>query len=234
MTALLELHQACLGQRLQPISLTLRADQHVVLLGASGAGKTTLLKLCNGALNPDAGSVHWCGQPHQQLSRRQRRRIGTLWQDLRLVEELSVIQNINCGALGRHGLLWALRNLLGSLEQNTCLALMHQVNLDPELLEQPIRELSGGQRQRVALARLLHQQAELVLADEPLSALDPTLAADVLNTLLLSPGCLISLHRPDLIHRFDRVLGLRNGTLVIDATPDTIHRDQLEWLYAST
>ncbi len=234
MTAVLELHQACLGQRLQPISLTLRADQHVVLLGASGAGKTTLLKLCNGALNPDAGSVHWCGQPHQQLSRRQRRRIGTLWQDLRLVEELSVIQNINCGALGRHGLLWALRNLLGSLEQNTCLALMHQVNLDPELLEQPIRELSGGQRQRVALARLLHQQAELVLADEPLSALDPTLAADVLNTLLLSPGCLISLHRPDLIHRFDRVLGLRNGTLVIDATPDTIHRDQLEWLYAST
>ena len=234
MTAVLELHQACLGQRLQPISLTLRADQHVVLLGASGAGKTTLLKLCNGALNPDAGSVHWCGQPHQQLSRRQRRRIGTLWQDLRLVEELTVIQNINCGALGRHGLLWALRNLLGSLEQNTCLALMHQVNLDPELLEQPIRELSGGQRQRVALARLLHQQAELVLADEPLSALDPTLAADVLNTLLLSPGCLISLHRPDLIHRFDRVLGLRNGTLVIDATPDTIHRDQLEWLYAST
>ena len=234
MTAVLELHQACLGQRLQPITLTLRADQHVVLLGASGAGKTTLLKLCNGSLNPDAGSVHWCGQPHQRLSRRQRRRIGTLWQDLRLVEELSVIQNINSGALGRHGLLWALRNLLGALDQDTCLALMHQVNLDPELLEQPIRELSGGQRQRVALARLLHQQAELVLADEPLSALDPTLAADVLNTLLLLPGCLISLHRPDLIHRFDRVLGLRDGTLVIDATPDTIHRDQLEWLYAST
>ena len=151
MTAVLELHQACLGQRLQPISLTLRADQHVVLLGASGAGKTTLLKLCNGSLNPDAGSVHWCGQPHQHLSRRQRRRIGTLWQDLRLVEELSVIQNINSGALGRHGLLWALRNLLGALDQDTCLALMHQVNLDPELLEQPIRELSGGQRQRVAL-----------------------------------------------------------------------------------
>ena len=100
MTALLELHQACLGQRLQPITLTLRADQRVVLLGASGAGKTTLLKLCNGALSPEAGSVHWCGRPHQQLSRRQRRQIGTLWQDLRLVEELSVIQNINSGALG--------------------------------------------------------------------------------------------------------------------------------------
>jgi phosphonate transport system ATP-binding protein len=110
---------------------------------------------------------------------------------------------------------------------------MNQVKLEANLLEQPVRELSGGQRQRVALGRLLHQQPELVLADEPLSALDPTLAEDVLNTLLLSPGCLISLHRPDLIHRFDRVLGLRDGALVIDAAPDTIHRDQLEWLYAS-
>ena len=233
MTALLELHQACLGQRLRPITLTLRADQRVVLLGASGAGKTTLLKLCNGALKPEAGSVHWCGQPLRQLTRRQRRRIGTLWQDLRLVEELSVIQNINSGALGRHGLFWALRNLLGPLDPDTCLALMHQVNLEPELLEQPVRELSGGQRQRVALGRLLHQQPELVLADEPLSALDPTLAKEVLNTLLLLPGCLISLHRPDLIQRFDRVLGLRHGALVIDAAPDSIHRDQLEWLYAS-
>ena len=233
MTALLELHQVCMGQRLQPITLTLRADQRVVLLGASGAGKTTLLKLCNGALSPDAGSVHWCGQPHQRLSRRQRRSIGTLWQDLRLVEELSVIQNINCGALGRHGLLWALRNLLGPLDRDACLAVMRRVNLDPELIEQPVRELSGGQRQRVALARLLHQRPKLVLADEPLSALDPTLAADVLNTLLLSPGCLISLHRPDLIHRFDRVLGLRDGALVIDAAPESIHRDQLQWLYAS-
>ena len=233
MTALLELHQACLGHRLQPITLTLRADQRVVLLGASGAGKTTLLKLCNGALSPDAGSVHWCGQRHQHLSRRQRRRMGTLWQDLRLVEELSVMQNINSGALGRHGLLWALRNLLGPLDHDACLAVMSQVNLEPELIQQPVGKLSGGQRQRVALARLLHQQPEMVLADEPLSALDPTLAADVLNTLLLSPGCLISLHRPDLIDRFDRVLGLRDGALAIDAAPEAIHRDQLEWLYAS-
>ena len=71
-----------------------------VVTGFLGAGKTTMLKLCNGTLRPDTGSVHWCGRPHQQLSRRQRRQIGTLWQDLRLVEELSVIQNINQRCLG--------------------------------------------------------------------------------------------------------------------------------------
>ena len=80
---------------------------------------------------------------------------STLWQDLRLVEELSVIQNINSGALGRHGLLWAIRNLLGPLDPNTCLELMHQAKLEADLLKQPVRELSGGQRQRVALGRLL-------------------------------------------------------------------------------
>ena len=220
-----------LDQRLQPTSLTIRADERVVLLGASGAGKTTLIKLCNGSLQPSRGDLHWRGQPLKRLPRHERRSIGTFWQDLRLVEELSVVQNINSGALGRHGLMWALRNLLGVLEKDACLAMMHQVHLEPSLLKRAVTELSGGQRQRVALARLLRQRPELVLADEPLSALDPVIARDVLDTLLSLPGCLISLHRPDLIHRFERVLGLRNGALVLDAAPDMISKTQLEWLY---
>jgi phosphonate transport system ATP-binding protein len=216
------LSQVSLDQRLQTTSLTIRADERVVLLGASGAGKTTLIKLCNGSLQPSRGALQWRGQPLKRLPRHERRSIGTFWQDLRLVEELSVVQNINSGALGRHGLIWALRNLLGVLEE---------VHLNPSLLKRAVTELSGGQRQRVALARLLRQSPELVLADEPLSALDPVIARDVLDTLLSLPGCLISLHRPDLIHRFERVLGLRNGALVLDAAPDMISKTQLEWLY---
>ena len=231
MTALLELHQVSLDQRLQSTSLTIRADERVVLLGGSGAGKTTLIQLCNGSLKPSKGSIEWCGQPFESLMRHQRRSIGTFWQDLRLVEELNVVQNINSGALGRHGLLWALRNLLGVLDKDACLTVMRQVHLEPSLLNRAVTQLSGGQRQRVALARLLRQRPELGLADEPLSALDPVIARDVLDTLLSLPGCLISLHRPDLIHRFERVLGLRNGALVLDAAPETISNSQLEWLY---
>ena len=228
----LELHQVALKGRLQPIDLVVRPDERVVLLGSSGAGKTSLINLCNGSLTAEQGSVHWNGTPLHRLSRHQRRMIGTLWQDLRLVEELTVGQNINCGALARHGLVWALCNLLLPLERSTCFAVMDRAKLDRQWLNRMVTELSGGQRQRVAIARLLRQQPQIVLADEPLSALDPALAADVLALLLEQSGCLISLHRPELIHRFDRVIGLRDGQLVIDAPPSSISRERLEWLYS--
>ena len=229
----LELHQAGLKGRLAPTDLNLHPEEHVVVLGSSGAGKTTLLNLCNGSLQPEEGSVQWNDQCMRHLNRRDRGAVGTLWQDLRLVEELTVGQNINCGALGRHGIVWALRNLIGPVEIEACFHVMAQVGLDRSLLNRTVTDLSGGQRQRVALARLLRQQPQIVLADEPLSALDPVLAEDVLRILLEQTGCLVSLHRPELIHRFQRVLGLRQGELVIDAEPSSISSEQLAWLYGN-
>ena len=231
---ILELLQAGHAGRLQPTSLQLQAGERVVLLGRSGAGKSSLIGLCNGALQPDRGRLLWKGQPLNQRSRRQRCQLGTLWQDLRLVEELTALQNIQAGALGRYGWLWAIRNLLGLLDPGSCIDCIRQVGLGEELLNQSVQQLSGGERQRVALARLLHQQPELVLADEPLSALDPVLADDVLSTLLQAPGCLISLHRPELIQQFDRVLGLRQGGLVLDKPPGEVTNEDLAWLYSET
>ena len=229
--SLLELKQVGVQGRLKPISLRLAIGERLCLLGRSGAGKTTLLSLANGSLRPDRGSLHWNGDELSCLSRQQRRQIGTLWQDLRLVEELNVARNINAGALGRHSLLWALRNLLQPLEHQPCLEAMQRVGLEPDCLMTPVSQLSGGQRQRVALARLLRQEPLLVLADEPLSALDPKLSERVLNHLLKQPACLVSLHRPDLIHRFDRVIGLRHGALVVDQPSQDITSDDLTWLY---
>ncbi len=225
--------------RLEALTLRLQPGERVALLGPSGAGKSTLLSVANGLLQPSAGEVRWQGRPlarSRRARRLQQARIGTLWQDLRLIEELSVQQNLNAGRLAVWGWPRALLNLLLPLESAACGALMARLDLDPALLEQPVARLSGGQRQRVALARLLRQEPVLLLADEPLASLDPRLAEDLLR-LLLEQGrepraLLLSLHRPDLVAGFDRVLGLRQGRLAFDLPVGDLTSSRLEALYA--
>ena len=251
MTALLELDQVRLigpyGNRLESITLRLRKGERIALLGRSGAGKSSLIAVANGSLPPAEGRVFFQGEQLEQLSRRQRARIGTLWQDLRLVEELSIAQNVNAGALGRRRLPWALANLLFRISTEACRSCLRQAGLEESLLadaglDRPVGQLSGGQRQRVAIARLFRQQPELMLADEPLASLDPAIAAEVLDRLLISDSdgtlrsgaqaVLVSLHRPELIDRFDRVLGLRAGRLVMDRPAGAVSTADLRDLYA--
>lgn len=225
--------------RLDGIELRLDPGERVALLGASGAGKSTLLAVANGLLQPAQGEVRWSGQPRARSARARRRqqaRIGTLWQDLRLIEELSVQQNLNCGRLASWGWPRAVLNLLLPLESEACAQALRQVDLEAHLLSQPVGELSGGQRQRVAIARLLRQQPQLLLADEPLASLDPRLAQELLQLLLEQAAppraLLLSLHRPDLLQGFDRVIGLRQGTICWDRPVAQLQSSDLEALYA--
>jgi phosphonate transport system ATP-binding protein len=225
--------------RLAGVSLRLQPGERVALLGASGAGKSTLLAVANGLLQPSAGRVLWEGVAPAgggRARRRQQARIGTLWQDLRLIEELSVQQNLNCARLARWGWPKALLNLLLPIESEACAAALRRVDLDPALLTRSVAALSGGQRQRVALARLLRQEATLLLADEPLASLDPRLAAELLALLLTQAeaprALLLSLHRPDLLAGFDRVLGLRQGRLLFDRPVQALDPGLLAELYA--
>ncbi|MFM8604604.1 MAG: ATP-binding cassette domain-containing protein [Cyanobium sp.] len=226
--------------RLEAVDLSLRAGERVALLGPSGAGKSTLIAVANGLLRPGAGAVLWEGQPPHRSGRARRRqqaRIGTLWQDLHLIEELSVQQNLNAGRLAVWGWPKAVLNLLLPLESTACLQTLQAMDLDPALLEQPVACLSGGQRQRVAMARLLRQEPTLLLADEPLASLDPRLASDVLELLLrhgeAPRGLLLSLHRPDLLAGFQRVIGLRDGRLLFDLPQQQLQPEQLQALYGS-
>jgi phosphonate transport system ATP-binding protein len=103
-------------------------------------------------------------------------------------------------------------------------------------LPQAVAELSGGQRQRVAIARLLRQDAALWLLDEPLASLDPRRAREVLELLLrhgqAPRGLLLTLHRPDLLAGFDRVVGLRQGALCFDLPASALEAAHLDTLYA--
>ena len=243
MSALLELQDITVKGRSQPrldrVSLQVDAGERIALLGPSGAGKSTLLAVANGLLTPQQGRVFWQGAARSgRARRRQQARIGTLWQDLRLIEELTVQQNLNAARLAVWGWPRALLNLLMPLETKACTSMLQRLDLDPALLNQPVSALSGGQRQRVALARLLRQEPQLLLADEPLASLDPRLASELLNLLLelANPprALLLSLHRPDLLAGFDRVLGLRSGRLVFDQPMASLGPGQLEELYAGT
>ena len=227
--------------RLDQVQLSLHAGERLALLGPSGAGKSTLLAIANGLLQADQGQVLWGGEAlsrRPRIKRRQQRLIGTLWQDLRLIEELSVQQNLNCGRLAQWGWPKALLNLLLPLETEACAAALGQLDLDPSLLAQSVGQLSGGQRQRVAIARLLRQDPLLWLADEPLSSLDPRLAGELLKLLLeqtAAPRALVmSLHRPDLLAGFSRVVGLREGRILFDCAQEQLEPQALQRLYAGS
>jgi phosphonate transport system ATP-binding protein len=225
--------------RLNQVSLTLWPGERVALLGASGAGKSTLLSVANGLIRPDGGRVSWYGAlpaRSRRARRLQQARIGTLWQDLRLIEELSVQQNLNAARLAHWSWPRVWLNLLMPLETPANADALARVDLEPELLPRAVAELSGGQRQRVAIARLLRQDAQLWLLDEPLASLDPRRAREVLELLLrhgqAPRGLLLTLHRPDLLAGFDRVIGLRQGALCFDLPAAALQPHHLEILYA--
>ncbi|QOV41236.1 ATP-binding cassette domain-containing protein [Streptomyces ferrugineus] len=171
---------------LSDLDLTIHAGERVAVLGASGAGKSTLLALLNGSLEPSSGSVEVLGEDLASLSAARRRplqrRIGSVSQNLALIEQVRVVHNVNAGRLGRWSTARALASLVWPRSLDGVRDALDQVGLGWALYERTER-LSGGERQRVAIARLLVQAPELVIADEPVSSLDPVRAAEALALL---------------------------------------------------
>ena len=224
---------------LDGVDLRVRAGERVALLGPSGAGKSTLLSLLTGAAAPDAGTARLFGHDLALLPGRRRRqvaaRIGSLTQDLDLVEQVRVLHNVNAGRLGRWPLRTALAALLTARPDAEVREVLDQVGL-PWAVHARTEQLSGGERQRVAVARLLVQRAEVVVADEPASSLDPTTAREVLGLLGSSATTgttVVSLHQPELARgAFTRVVGLRRGHVVLDVPAAELDDSHLEQLYA--
>lgn len=215
------------------------AGERLAVVGASGAGKSTLLGVLNGTVRPGAGEVRVLGTDPAALRgrdlRRLRARTGTIHQGLELPGALRVVHNVNAGRLGSWSAAraaWSLVRPQGTAEVRDAL---NRVGLGDRMYERTDR-LSGGQRQRVALARLLLQQPELVLADEPASALDPALAdlaLGLLGELATAGGALLTcLHDPALALRHcDRVVGLADGRVVLDAPARALTVPALEEFY---
>jgi phosphonate transport system ATP-binding protein len=231
------------GQRpLRRVSLSVRPGERVAVIGPSGAGKTSLLRVASAALRPTEGRVSVLQANPWQLGasalRGLRARIGVVHQSPPIPPRLRVVTAVLAGRLGRWSTWKALRSLLYPADIEGAREVLARLDLADRLFDRCDR-LSGGQLQRVGIARALYQQPELLLADEPVSALDPTLAdaaVGQLGSFSESRGATLvaSLHAVDLALKwFPRLVGLRNGELVFDLPADRVGRALLQELYAA-
>lgn len=227
------------GQRtaLAPLNLTVNSGESVAVVGPSGSGKTTLLHMLVGVLQADAGSVRIGGVALPSCRRERARLVGVMHQQFDLVPGLAVIHNVLAGNLGRWGLPRALLSLLRPLDVAGATAALRRVGLADRLYERTGR-LSGGEQQRVALARLLVQGPRVLLADEPVSSLDPVRAQALVELLVRMAAedghaLIVSLHSVQLaVRHFDRIVALRDGQIVFDRPARDVTDAQLEMLYA--
>ncbi len=208
--------------------LEIEAGERVFVLGHSGSGKTTLSRLIKGRLKPSSGRVTVFGSDpatSEAAARRAiQRRIAMIDQEFHLVPRLTVVGNVLHGCLGRVAPWKSLLGWYPAEEWHKAEAILEEVGLDG-LGHRRVETLSGGQRQRAAIARALMQEADVILADEPVSALDPELAEDALELLVECVArrgvtLAVNLHQPELARRFaSRLVGLANGKLVYDGSP---------------
>jgi len=213
---------------LDGVSLEVGAGEFVALIGSSGAGKSTLLRCLNGLVTPTAGAVSIDGLPVTGASREGlrsvRASVGFVFQQFNLQRRMSVLDNVLVGTLSRVD-PW--RSLLGRFpggELERARRTLGRVGL-AGLEGRRADTLSGGQQQRVAIARALAQHPRVLLADEPMSSLDPASSRSVMELLRdinREDGLTViaSLHVLDLAVTYGRrIVGLRAGRVVHDGPP---------------
>ena len=224
------------------VTIAARGGERLAVIGPSGAGKTSLLRLLATALRPSEGRVEvlgcnpWaCGS--REL-RRLRARIGLVHQAPPIPPRLRVVTAVLAGRLGRWSAAKALVSLLYPADIAGARDALARLELADRLFDRCDR-LSGGQLQRVGIARVLYQAPDLLLADEPVSALDPSLAHSAVGQLVAqseSTGAtfVASLHAVDLALRwFPRIVGMRAGMVVFDTAAAAVTASMLHDLYAS-
>ncbi len=231
------------GQRaLDGVTLSAAAGERLAVIGPSGAGKTSLLRVLGTSIRPGAGGVRVLDAAPWSLGagalRELRAQVGTVHQSPPIPPRLRVVTAVLAGRLGR----WSLAQALGSLLRPRDIAGAHaalaRLDLGDRLFERCDR-LSGGQLQRVGIARVLYQAPKLLLADEPVSALDPTLADAAVGELVAqheATGATLvaSLHAVDLALRwFPRVVGMREGRVAFDLPAAEVTPALLHELYAA-
>jgi phosphonate transport system ATP-binding protein len=227
---------------LRNITLQIRAGEQIAVIGPSGAGKTTLLQCLACALRPSAGRFQLDNADPWALSKAQLQQLrGRLFlapQVPPLPPRQRVVTAVLAGRLPQMGFWQSLRSLFYPTDIPSAQNALGLFDLAEKLFDR-VDRLSGGERQRVGLARAMVANAQMLLIDEPLSALDPTRAEQAMQSLTQAARdqgatLVCTLHQvPMALKHFSRVVGLRDGEITFDLPVDQVSPERLHLLYAN-
>ncbi|MEL6510656.1 MAG: ATP-binding cassette domain-containing protein [Pseudomonadota bacterium] len=223
------------------VSFGLSRGEAVAIVGANGTGKSTLLRCLMGLIPADAGVIDVLGTDVRSASgaqlRSMRAKMGLVSQKRNLVPRLSVLSNVVQGLLGqRPGMRHWSQSFAPAPSRDAAIMALEKVGL-AHLASRRADRLSGGQSQRVAIARALVGDPKILIADEPTASLDPAAGEDVMDLffkLARQEGVTVIFISHNIDHALqygDRVLGLADGGMLLDARAEGLSAEKLRGLY---
>ena len=208
--------------------------EFLVILGSSGAGKSTLMRCMNGLLMPTSGSIRIQGiEVCKKNLQKLRRKVGFIFQNFNVIGNLTVMQNVLIGLLGTKS-AW---NIFFTKEDKKRAEEAIEVVGLSDKKNTRVDQLSGGQKQRVGIARVLVQNPDVILADEPVSNLDPVISREILDILKQineTRGTVVicNLHQLEYAKAYGhRIIGINGGKVRYDGKPQDMREQDLALIY---
>ena len=225
---------------LDHINLTIEDGEFVSIIGLSGAGKSTLLRSINRLNDVSEGEITINGVSVTKAGKKElrqiRRKIGLISQNFNLVKRSTVQKNVLSGRLGYYSTWKSILGLFSKEDYERTTDALERVGLLNKLHTR-CDELSGGQQQRVSIARTLVQQADIILADEPVASLDPVTTQKIMKDLQninkgMGKTVIVNIHSVELARTFStRIIALKAGKMVFDGTPEELTDQKLIEIY---
>ncbi|MDY0362393.1 MAG: phosphonate ABC transporter ATP-binding protein [Desulforegulaceae bacterium] len=229
---------------LDNICLDVSSNDFTAVIGPSGAGKSTLLRCINRLVSPTSGHIYLNGKDITNIGGARllnvRRRIGMIFQQFNLVKRVSVIENVLVGRLRFSSSPVKYFSSLGGKfmreDREAAFECLRQVGIEKHAFQRA-DTLSGGQQQRVAIARVLAQNPDIILADEPVASLDPRSSDMVLEILQKiheekKIPVMINLHQLEIAKNFTKkIFALNQGEVVFKGKSSTLSINDIKEIY---
>ncbi len=227
---------------LKDVDFKVKEGEFIGIIGPSGAGKSTLLMSVTGGIKVFDGKFEVLDFDLNNIKKKNlvklREQVGVIFQGYNLVDRISVLDNVISGMLKEIPLTRAIIKLYKKKELKKAKEYMDIVDITKHSMKR-CDELSGGQRQRVAIARALAAEPKIILADEPVSALDPKSAKKVMEILrkvnkTYGVTVIANLHHLEYAKEYcDRIVGVNDGKIVFDNKSELLTEKLVEKIYTN-